>query len=121
MLGRVLPHPQVGLIDRLSEAGCRVIEAASFVSPKWVPQMADSSEVMAKIRRAPGVKYSALTPNVQGLEAALEARVSEVGTRYLEGFLHGGHPDSSAVTPDFRRNKRGYLANHCTRAPILEA
>lgn len=69
---------QVELIDLLSAAGCGTIEAASFVSPKWVPQMADGREVLAKIRRAPGVKYAALTPNLRGLEGALEAGVDEV-------------------------------------------
>lgn len=74
-----VPTPvKVGLIDRLSDAGCGTIEAASFVSPKWVPQMADGREVVAKIRRAPGVKYAALTPNLRGLEAAIEAGVDEV-------------------------------------------
>lgn len=69
---------QVGLIDRLSSAGCGTIEAASFVSPKWIPQMADGREVMSQITRASGVRYAALTPNVRGLEAALEAGVDEV-------------------------------------------
>lgn len=69
---------QVELINLLSAAGCGTIEAASFVSPKWVPQMADGGEVLAKIRRAPGVKYAALTPNLRGLEGALEAGVDEV-------------------------------------------
>ncbi len=59
------------LIDRLGAAGLKRIEAASFVSPKWVPQMADHREVMTGIRRRPGVVYSALTPNLKGLEAAL--------------------------------------------------
>ena len=72
---------QVGLIDRLSEAGCAVIEAASFVSPRWVPQMADGRDVMASIRRAPGVRYAALTPNLKGLEAAIDAGASEVRKR----------------------------------------
>ncbi|WP_110693528.1 hydroxymethylglutaryl-CoA lyase [Salinicola halophyticus] len=66
------------LIDRLGAAGLKRIEAASFVSPKWVPQMADHREVMAGIRRRPGVIYSALTPNLKGLEAALECGVEEV-------------------------------------------
>lgn len=70
--------PQVGLIDRLSAAGCGSIEAASFVSPKWVPQMADGSEVLAEIRRPLGVKFAALTPNLQGLERAIDAGVDEV-------------------------------------------
>lgn len=69
---------QVGLIDRLASAGCTAIEAASFVSPKWVPQMADGREVMDGIRRSPGVRYAALTPNLKGLDAALEAGVDEV-------------------------------------------
>ncbi len=64
---------KIELIQRLQAAGCREIEATSFVSPKWVPQMADNAEVMAGIRRAPGVRYSVLTPNMKGLEAALAA------------------------------------------------
>ncbi|KAA0018750.1 hydroxymethylglutaryl-CoA lyase [Salinicola corii] len=66
------------LIDRLGAAGLKRIEAASFVSPKWVPQMADHREVMTGIRRRPGVIYSALTPNLKGLEAALACGVEEV-------------------------------------------
>ncbi len=69
---------KVELINRLTEAGFPNVEAASFVSPKWVPQMADGTEVMAQITRKPGVIYSALTPNVKGFEAALAARADEV-------------------------------------------
>ena len=69
---------KVALIDRLSEAGCPAIEATSFVSPKWVPQMADAADVMARIRRRPGVRYPVLTPNLKGLEAALAAGADEV-------------------------------------------
>ncbi|MGQ9365827.1 hydroxymethylglutaryl-CoA lyase [Azospirillum sp. A39] len=69
---------KVGLVDRLSEAGLPVVEAGSFVSPKWVPQMADSGAVMAAIRRRPGTRYAVLTPNLKGLEGALEARADEV-------------------------------------------
>ena len=69
---------KVGLIDRLSDAGLPAIEAASFVSPKWVPQMADGAEVMARIRRKPGVVYAALVPNMKGFESALAAKVEEV-------------------------------------------
>ena len=58
-------------MHRLQAAGCREIEVTSFVSPKWVPQMADNAEVLAGIRRAPGVRYSVLVPNLKGLEAAL--------------------------------------------------
>jgi hydroxymethylglutaryl-CoA lyase len=66
------------LVNRLSRAGFRNIEAAAFVSPKWVPQMATSADVMAAIDRRPGTIYSALTPNMQGFEAALAARADEV-------------------------------------------
>ncbi|GAB3419911.1 hydroxymethylglutaryl-CoA lyase [Massilia agilis] len=69
---------KIELVDRLSRAGFANIEAASFVSPKWVPQMATSSEVMAGIARRPGTIYSALTPNMQGFEAALAAGAGEV-------------------------------------------
>nr|WP_255775643.1 hydroxymethylglutaryl-CoA lyase [Microbulbifer sediminum] len=69
---------RVALIDRLSAAGLPVIEAGSFVSPKWVPQMAASEEVLAGIQRRPGVTYSALTPNMKGYERALQARADEV-------------------------------------------
>jgi hydroxymethylglutaryl-CoA lyase len=69
---------KIELVDRLSRAGFANIEAAAFVSPKWVPQMATSSEVMAGINRRPGTLYSALTPNMQGFEAALAAKADEV-------------------------------------------
>jgi hydroxymethylglutaryl-CoA lyase len=69
---------KVELIHRLQAAGCREIEATSFVSPKWVPQMADNAAVMAGIQRQPGVRYSVLTPNLKGLEAALPTRPQEV-------------------------------------------
>ena len=69
---------KVGLIDRLTEAGFPAIEATAFVSPKWVPQMADAAEVMARIRRRPGVRYPVLTPNLKGFEAALAAKADEV-------------------------------------------
>ena len=69
---------KVALIDLLGAAGCPAIEATSFVSPKWVPQMADAAEVMARIRRLPGVRYPVLTPNLKGFEAALAAGADEV-------------------------------------------
>jgi hydroxymethylglutaryl-CoA lyase len=64
---------KVELVHRLQAAGLREIEVTSYVSPKWVPQMADNAQVMAAIRRAPGVRYSVLVPNMKGLEAALAA------------------------------------------------
>ncbi|HEY3584957.1 MAG TPA: hydroxymethylglutaryl-CoA lyase, partial [Casimicrobiaceae bacterium] len=69
---------KVALIDRLTDAGMPAIEATSFVSPKWVPQMADAADVMARIRRKPGVRYPVLTPNVKGYDAARAAGDDEV-------------------------------------------
>jgi hydroxymethylglutaryl-CoA lyase len=62
---------KIELVHRLQAAGLKEIEVTSFVSPKWVPQMADNAQVLAGIRRAPGVRYSVLTPNMKGLEGAL--------------------------------------------------
>ncbi len=69
---------KVQLVDALSSAGLSYIEVGSFVSPKWVPQMAGSAEVFAQIQRKPGVTYGALAPNLRGFEAALAAGVKEV-------------------------------------------
>ncbi|MGH8830249.1 MAG: hydroxymethylglutaryl-CoA lyase, partial [Polaromonas sp.] len=69
---------KIELVHRLQDAGLKEIEVTSFVSPKWVPQMADNKEVMAGIRRQPGVRYSVLTPNMQGFEAALGSNPDEI-------------------------------------------
>jgi hydroxymethylglutaryl-CoA lyase len=69
---------KVALIDMLTDAGFPAIEATSFVSPKWVPQMSDAAEVMARIARKPGVRYPVLTPNLKGFEAARAAGADEV-------------------------------------------
>ena len=68
---------KIDLVHRLQEAGLKEIEVTSFVSPKWVPQMADNAEVMHGIRRKPGVRYSVLTPNMKGFEAAVAAPRAE--------------------------------------------
>ncbi|RIW07168.1 hydroxymethylglutaryl-CoA lyase [Vibrio harveyi] len=84
----VSTQAKIRLIDLLSDTGLTHIEASSFVSPKWVPQMADSLDVMKKITRRHDVTYSALTPNVQGFEKALEAGATQVAifTSSSEGF-----------------------------------
>ena len=69
---------KIELVHRLQQAGLKEIEATSFVSPKWVPQMADATEVMAGIARQPGVRYSVLTPNLKGFEAALGSKPDEI-------------------------------------------
>ncbi|HMR32115.1 MAG TPA: hydroxymethylglutaryl-CoA lyase [Geminicoccaceae bacterium] len=76
---RTVPlEAKVRLIEDLAEAGLKVIEAGAFVSPRWVPQMADSVEVLRTIRRRPGVRYPVLVPNARGLEAALAVGVDEI-------------------------------------------
>ena len=79
---------KIALIDLLSDCGFVRIEATSFVSPKWVPQLADGAEVMAGIKRRPGISYAALVPNMKGYEAAMAAGVAEVAVflSASEGF-----------------------------------
>ena len=108
--GAVSTDAKVALIDALAAAGFPAIEATSFVSPKWVPQMADAADVMARIRRKPGVTYSVLAPNLKGFEAALAARADEVAV-----FL--------AATESFsRRNTNCSIAEGLERArPVMAA
>src|SRR5258705_6366426 len=69
---------KIACVNRLSAAGLPVIEVSAFVSPKWVPQMADAAAVFAGIARAPGIRYSALVPNLAGLDRAIAAGVTEI-------------------------------------------
>lgn len=76
---RLIPtDSKIQLIDALSDTGLRAIEITSFVNPKWIPQLADALEVARRIRRVPGVAYSALVPNLKGLESALSAHMPEI-------------------------------------------
>jgi len=70
---------KIAFVDRLTQAGLPVIEVSAFVSPKWVPQMADASDVFAGITRRPHTRYTALVPNLEGLERAHAAGLAEVG------------------------------------------
>ncbi|MGJ5618618.1 hydroxymethylglutaryl-CoA lyase [Sulfitobacter sp. MF3-043] len=100
---------KVALIDRLSQAGFSRIECASFVSPTWVPQMAGSGQVLAKITRSEGVRYAALTPNMRGYEDALAAGADEIAVfgSASEGFS--------------QKNINASIAESLERfAPILE-
>ena len=101
---------KVMLIDMLTDAGMPAIEATSFVSPKWVPQMADAAGVMARIRRKPGVRYPVLTPNMKGFDAARAAGADEVAV-----FV--------AATESFsKRNINCSIAESLARAqPIFDA
>lgn len=84
----IATEAKIALIDLLSQAGFSRIEVASFVSPKWVPQMADGAEVLAGITRAPGVRYAALTPNMRGYGGAVAAKADEIAifASASEGF-----------------------------------
>ncbi len=108
---RAIPVAEkIALVDCLSRAGFRRIEVASFVSPKWVPQMAGSGAVLAGIKRAPGVSYAALTPNMRGYEDAVAAKADEIAVfaSASEGFS--------------KANINASIAESIDRfAPILEA
>lgn len=116
---------KVAFVDALSEAGLAEIEVSSFVSPKWIPQLADADAVLAAIRRAAGVTYMALVPNEQGLERAIRARVDKVAvfTAASETFSRKNTNATIADTlkrfdPVVRRATvpvRGYLSTafHC--------
>ena len=86
----IATQDKITLVDRLSDSGLKHIEVTSFVSPKWVPQMADAAQVLAAISRKPGVVYAALTPNIRGFENALAAGADEVAifASASEGFSH---------------------------------
>ena len=76
--GELATEVKLELIERLADAGLPAVEATAFVSPKWVPQMADHTEVLERLRRKPGVSYPVLTPNLKGFEAARAAGATEV-------------------------------------------
>ena len=101
---------KIELIERLQEAGLPAVEATAFVSPKWVPQMADHAEVMAGIRRRPGVAYPVLVPNMKGFEAARDAGAEEIAV-------------FGAATETFsRKNINCSIAESLDRfAPVVEA
>ena len=101
---------KLGLVHRLQDAGLKEIEVTSFVSPKWVPQMAVNAEVMAGLERKPGVRYSVLTPNLQGYEAAVKTRPDEI-------VVFG-----SASEAFSRKNINCSIAESIERfAPVVEA
>ena len=107
--GEISVEQKVALVDKLSAAGFKRIECASFVSPKWVPQMAGSGAVMAAIKRLDGVRYAALTPNMRGYEDAISAGVDEIAVfgSASEGFS--------------QKNINASIAESLERfAPILE-
>lgn len=116
---RLIPTAdKIRLIDGLSACGFSHIEVASFVSPKWVPQMADAAEVLAGIRRKPGVSYAALTPNMQGFERAVQAGVDEVAVfaSASEGFSQKNI--NCSIAESLERFRPLLLAATAARLPV---
>jgi hydroxymethylglutaryl-CoA lyase len=114
---------KIAFVNRLSDAGLPVIEVSAFVSPTWVPQMADASEVFARITRRPTTRYSALVPNLQGLERALAANVHEIAVfvaaseTFSRKNINQGIEDSLATSAEVSSQARaaglrvrGYLS-----------
>jgi hydroxymethylglutaryl-CoA lyase len=96
---------KIELIDRLADAGLPVVEATSFVSPKWVPQMADTAEVLAMLRPRPNVDYAVLVPNLQGLDRALACGAREVAVfgAASESFSSSFDPRMTSLDEQRRR------------------
>jgi hydroxymethylglutaryl-CoA lyase len=124
--GTVATDVKVGFIERLAATGLGVVEATSFVSPRWVPQLADAAEVLAALQRRPGVRYPVLVPNERGLDRALDSGVDEIAVfgAASEGFSRanlGRTIDESLemFAPVVRRataaglRVRGYVSTVC--------
>ncbi|BDX06803.1 hydroxymethylglutaryl-CoA lyase [Planctobacterium marinum] len=106
----ILLQDKINLVHGLADAGLKIIETGSFVSPKWVPKMADSAEVFKQISREPGVTYSALTPNLKGFEGAIAAGADEVA-------IFGAASESFS-----QKNINCTIAESLERfAPVMEA
>ncbi|CAL8294482.1 unnamed protein product [Arctogadus glacialis] len=109
---------KIRLIDMLSDSGLSVIEATSFVSPKWVPQMADQMEVMKGIRRKPGVSYPVLTPNLKGFQAAVEAGASEVAIFGAASELFSKKNINCSVEESLQRFEQVMVAAKAAGVPV---
>jgi len=98
---------KIAFVNALSDAGHRVIEVSAFVSPKWVPQMADAAEVFAGIARRSGTRYTALVPNLAGLQRAIAARVDEIAVfaAASESFSRRNINPSQAKSTSSNRNR----------------
>ncbi len=111
-------HIKIELIEKLAAAGLRTIEAGSFVSPKWVPQMAGSEDVFRHMHRQAGVSYMALTPNMQGFQRAVEVGASEIAvfTTASEAFCHKN--TNCTIAESLERIKPIMAAAHAEKLPV---
>lgn len=109
---------KIALVDMLSDCGYERIEVTSFVSPKWVPQLVDAAEVMARIRRVPGVRYAVLTPNMKGFEAALSARADEVAIFAAASESFSQHNINCSIAESIDRFRPVALASSAHGIPL---
>ncbi|XP_059771913.1 hydroxymethylglutaryl-CoA lyase, mitochondrial isoform X4 [Balaenoptera ricei] len=115
----IIPTPmKIKLIDMLSEAGLPVIEATSFVSPKWVPQMADHAEVMKGIQKFPGISYPVLTPNFKGFQAAVAAGAKEVAVFGAASELFSKRNINCSIDESVRRFDEILKAARAASIPV---
>ena len=112
---------KIELVHRLQAAGLKHIEVTSFVSPKWVPQMADNAEVMAGLQRQPGVRYSVLTPNLQGFEAAKASRPDEVVVFGAASEAFSQRNINCSITESIERFRPVVAAAHAAGLPVRGA
>jgi hydroxymethylglutaryl-CoA lyase len=94
---------KIALIERLADAGLSVVEAGAFVSPKWIPQMADTADVMAGLTRRPGVRYPVLVPNIRGFEAALAAGAREIAVFAAASETFSQRNTNCSIAESFER------------------
>lgn len=109
---------KIELINRLSQTGLKYIEAASFVASQWVPQMAQSLEVMQKISRQPGVKYSALVPNLKGFETAVVAKADEIAIFTAASETFAQKNINCSIAESLRRFKEVVQAAKKLKIPV---
>lgn len=97
----ITTEDKISLINQLSQTGIQSIEITSFVNPKWIPALADAAEVAKGIIRAPGITYSALVPNLQGLERALEANIDETAVFMSASETHNRKNINKSIAETF--------------------
>uniref|UniRef100_G3TIP1 Hydroxymethylglutaryl-CoA lyase, mitochondrial n=1 Tax=Loxodonta africana TaxID=9785 RepID=G3TIP1_LOXAF len=115
----IIPTPvKIKLIDMLSEAGLPVIEATSFVSPKWVPQLADAAEVLKGIQRFPGINYPVLTPNLKGFQDAVAAGAKEVAVLGAASELFTKKNINCSLDESFQRSDEVLKAAQARSIPV---
>src|SRR2546426_4935988 len=109
---------KIEFVNRLSAANLRVIEVSAFVSPKWVPQMADAADVFAGITRRPGTRYTALVPNLAGLDRALDAGVSEIAVFAASTETFSRKNINQSIAESLSTYRQGFDRAHAPGPPV---